>query len=186
MKNLYLLVFSICLMVIIPCKAQVSNHPYRWYPFQNKSTPVLVDSKLADSFKTTPNSFTTKDSSIFFGPSVSFDVFQKEKATGSYTLGVIPGVGYGIKYNPFLWSNSYLVGIDLFAQAGLSGGNNLSSTGQTSATNQTFQYFIVDVVPVISIMNWIHVGWGPRFKIGLNGIPNANTSTFTIGISKAL
>lgn len=172
-------VFTLVLFAFnMQTKAQIS-HPYRWYPVEIKSSaPVYVDSKDAILLNTmAPNQFSTKDSSIYFGPSVAFDVFEKERSSGAYTLGVIPGVGYGVKYNPFLWSNSYLVGLDLFAQAGLTG----SQTDPTAA-----KYFVVDIVPVITVINWVHIGWGPRFKIGLNGTSNANTSLFTIGISKSL
>jgi hypothetical protein len=162
----------LCLLLFTAIYCNAQTHPLRWYPIKE---PVPAVSKSMIGLN--PNEFSTKDSTIYFGPSVAFDVFMKEKSSGSYTLGVIPGVGYGLKYNPFKWKNSYLVGLDVFAQAGLSGQNGSANT---------FNYFDVDIVPVITLMNWIHVGYGPRFKIGLNGVPNANTWLFTIGISKSL
>lgn len=164
----------LCLLLITTIACSAQTHPLRWYPIK---APVATINPAAKSFGTNPNEFTTKDSTIYFGPSVAFDVFMKEKSSGNYTLGVIPGVGYGVKYNPFKWKSSYLIGLDVFAQAGLSGTNGASNT---------FSYFDIDIVPVITLMNWIHVGYGPRFKVGLNGVPNANTWLFTIGISKAL
>jgi hypothetical protein len=118
-----------------------------------------------------------KDSTIYLGPSVSFDLFIKEKTTGQYKIGAIPGVGYGIKYNPFKWKKNFLIGIDLFAQANLSEEDN---------THSGFDYFNVDLLPVVTILNWVGIGYGPRFKIGLDGVPNTHTTLFSIGIRKAL
>ena len=50
---------------------------------------------------------------MYFSPSISFEAFTKEKYSGEYQIGIIPGVGYGLKYNPFKWKTDYLVGIDV-------------------------------------------------------------------------
>lgn len=137
-----------------------SQHSLRWYPFENKD------------MKSVNCSF--KDSTLFLSPSVSFEAFTKEKYSGEYQIGIIPGIGYGLKYNPLKWETDYLVGIDIFAQSSL------------SKNKEDSDYFNVRIIPTISILNWIHVGYGAVWKIGLNGNKNINTSVFTIGISKSL
>lgn len=137
-----------------------SQHSLRWYPFKDK------ESKSID--------FSSKDSTLYLSSSVSFEAFTKEKYSGDYQIGIIPGVGYGLKYNPFKWKTDYLVGLDIFAQSSL------------SKTKEDSDYFNIRIIPTISILNWIHVGYGAVWKIGLNGNKNINTSVFTIGISKSL
>ena len=125
-------------------------HPLRWYPFE-ETQKVTHNGKYGD----VEQAF--KDSTIFFAPSVAFDVFYKEGYTGNYNVGVIPGVGYGIKYNPFKWKDNYLVGLDVFA------------SGALDATSSSPQYFNVKILPVLTLLNWIHVGYGPEFKMGSTG-----------------
>ena len=137
-----------------------SQHSLRWYPFKEKGEKAI--------------NFTSKDSTLYFSPSISFEAFTKEKYSGEYQIGIIPGVGYGLKYNPFKWKTDYLIGIDVFAQSSLSKGKEDSD------------YFNIRIIPTISILNWIHVGYGAVWKIGLKGNDNINTSVFTIGISKSL
>jgi hypothetical protein len=115
-----------------------------------------------------------KDSTLFLTPSIAFDVFSKENDTGEYNIGIIPGVGYGLKWNPYKWKTDYLIGIDVFAQAAL------DNSGGTA------KYFNVRILPTFTLLNWIHIGYGPMWKIGVNGTSNINTSVFTLGITKSL
>jgi hypothetical protein len=151
------------------------SHPLRWYPF-----------KTGEYVAANPDDLTIseamKDSTIYFGPSVSFDVFQRESKTGDYTLGVLPGIGYGVKWNPFKWEDSYLVGLDLFVQADVNESSETNNAGETIEN----KYFTIDFLPVVTILNWIHIGYGPRWNIGLNGTKNMNTGVFLIGITKTL
>lgn len=165
MKKIVLL--GALFITITLCASAQKSNPLHWYPFQKKVTETVTDGRMK-----TEMAF--KDSTLFFAPSVSFDVFSKEKDTGDYSLGVIPGVGYGLKWNPFKWQDNYLLGIDLFAQAALSGADNDA------------KYFNIRMLPTITLLNWIHVGYGAVWKVGLNGNPNINTSVFSIGISKSL
>ena len=127
------------ILLILVSSFVFSQHPLRWYPFQNKNEKAI--------------NFTSKDSTLYFSPSISFEAFTKEKYSGEYQIGIVPGIGYGLKYNPFKWKSDY---------------------------------FNIKLIPTISILNWIHVGYGAVWKIGLRGNDNINTSVFAIGISKSL
>lgn len=181
----------ICLLFALNAKSQ--SH-LRWYPFKDKTK--IVPQETIDSLTWTTNEDYIylsldelsdvdtkeieeymKDSTLYFGPSLSFDLFVREKSTGAYKIGAIPGIGYGIKYNPFGWKKGFLIGLDVFAQANVS---------EEDDTHSGYDYFNVDVIPVITILNWIGIGYGPRFKIGLDGKPSANTSLLSIGIKKSL
>lgn len=151
---------SITILLTLVSLFSFSQHSLRWYPFKEKGEKAI--------------NFTSKDSTLYFSPSISFEAFTKEKYTGEYQIGIIPGVGYGLKYNPFKWKSDYLVGIDVFAQSSL------------SKNKEDSDYFNIRIIPTISILNWIHVGYGTVWKIGLKGDDNINTSVFTIGISKSL
>jgi len=158
----------LCLIFIcfIFCETTNGQSHLRWYPVRAGSADKTLAIREA-----------VKDSTIYLGPSVSFDVFIKEKSTGQYKIGAIPGVGYGIKYNPFKWKKNYLIGIDLFAQADIS---------EEIDNHSGFDYFNIDLLPVVTFFNWIGIGYGPRFKIGLDAVPNTHTTLFSIGIRKAL
>lgn len=147
------LIVALLLTVSVSAMAQ---HPLRWYPFQKRDKAVEM------SFK---------DSTLFLAPSVAFDVFTKQIDTGDYSIGVIPGVGYGLKWNPFKWEDDYLLGVDIFAEAAMSEDDDV---------------FNIRVLPVVTFMNWIHIGYGTIFRVGLNGKSDNKTGVFTIGISKTL
>ena len=150
----------VTILLMLVSSLSFSQHSLRWYPFKEKGEKAI--------------NFTSKDSTLYFSPSISFEAFTKEKYSGEYQIGIIPGVGYGLKYNPFKWKTDYLVGVDVFAQSSL------------SKSKEDSDYFNIRIIPTISILNWIHVGYGTVCKIGLKGNDNINTSVFTIGISKSL
>jgi len=154
-----------------------SKHPHRWYPFSKKTELVSADGLTADF------PVFSKDSTIWFGPSASFDVFTKEMKTGEYTIGAIPGIGYGIKWNPFNWKNHYLVGLDVYAQAALMDRETVLNN-EGIETPIDARYFSVKLLPAISLLNWVHVGYGPLFNIGLKDTEGYITGVFLIGVSK--
>lgn len=125
------------------------------------------------SFLTINESITKVDSSIFIGPSVSFDLFSHEFKSGITSFGALPGIGYGIKYNPYHWKNAYLIGIDFFANTGIIKEQN----------NEPPRFFDIELVPVITVFGYAHFGVGYRWKIGLNGNQNDNTAILVSGVS---
>jgi hypothetical protein len=112
-----------------------------------------------------------------FAPSIGFDVFIRESKSGYYKMGIIPGVGYGLKYKPKCWKRTnYLIGVDLFLQ-GL--------FVEEVDTHEGFDYFNLDILPVLNVIDWFGIGYGLRFKIGLTGIPSETRWIFCFGLRKA-
>jgi hypothetical protein len=133
----------------------------RIYP-KRLATTQLADAQVADS-------------SFWFGPSVGFDVFVRESVTGSYRTGIIPGVGYGAKWASSDGRRVYF-GIDLFLQG---------AAVEEDDAHDGLDYFNIDVLPVATLLNWVSVGLGPRFKMGLDKQPSTRRWIFSFGVRKA-
>jgi len=117
---------------------------------------------------------------VWFGPSVGFDVFVREGGTGQYKAGVIPGVGYGIKWGKkggAKTPDSPRISLDLFLQGALA---------DELASHDGADYFDIDVLPVVTVVNWVSIGWGVRFKMGLNGLDGSTKSLFSFGVRKGI
>lgn len=129
-----------------------------------------------------PAQFAPGDKGIFLGPSVSVELFYRENQTGAYRAGLTPGVGYGIKYSKDLSKpNNYIVALDLFVQGGFQ-----NSEGNTTGTTNS-NYFNIDFLPVVSFVNgWFGIGYGPRFKLGLNGAKDKVYTIFTFGVRRPI
>lgn len=132
-------------------------HPYRWYPFA-KSIPSVMANNLP---------MYSKDSTLYFAPAVGFDVYTRGTTTGKHSVGAIPGIGYNLIYNPFLWQKNYLAGIGLFASA------------QQDFENPDI--FTFEITPVITILNWVKLGYGHQWNFG-----GQNEWVLRIGIVKQL
>ena len=146
--------------------AQERKHPFRIYPFKSK------DLQISNQLQTKASII---DSTFFFGASVSFDVFTKEMKSGDYAIGAIPGVGYGIKWNP-RWNpvkTASFMSLDLYASAKLDNSDEA-------------RYFDIKLLPMIGILDWLHIGYGPMFRLGVNGTPGYNDAIFAVTISKTL
>ena len=114
---------------------------------------------------------------IVFVTSVGLDCFTRESKSGAYKVGLIPGYGYGIKYIPKWWTvTKYFLALDVFVQGFLS---------DDLETHEGSDYFNIDILPVITFMDWFGVGFGPRIKIGLKDVPHEFRSVFSFGIKKA-
>lgn len=114
---------------------------------------------------------------VWVSPSASMDVFTFEVRTGKYKIGLIPGIGYGIRYKPYFMTKNYLFALDLFLQGFAS---------DEIETNNGLDYFVIDILPVFSVFNWFGVGYGLRYKIGLEGIQSVYSPIFTIGFKKSI
>lgn len=146
----------ISLIVFSTIKAQSK---LRLYPFKSKYAEF---------------GSTRSDSTFFLSPSVSFDVFVRESDTGHYKVGAIPGVGYGIRWSP---NKKPILSLDIFIQANLS---------EELDPNAGFEYFNIDVLPILTFFNWFGIGYGPRFKIGLENVPTKSIGIFSFGIRKGI
>jgi hypothetical protein len=118
-----------------------------------------------------------RDASIWLAPSVGVDFFVRESGTGNYRAGIIPGVGYGFKWGDASDRDNLrpYAALDFFLQGALT--DELSD-------HSGFDYFNIDVLPVFTIYNWVSVGYGWRFKIGLEGVEGVNRNIFSFGLRK--
>lgn len=119
-----------------------------------------------------------KSDKWFFGPSVGFDAFTRYQPTKEYRAGVIPGVGYGLKYRPGFWTYTpSIVALDIFAQASL-----VKATGSVGS-----DHFDVDLLPVVTLFDWISVGYGYRHQFATeSGVKDSGGALFSIGIRKSI
>ncbi len=137
---------------------------------------VIKKARQRDSIRVTVTRADTI-SPISFVTSVGMDCFTRESKSGAYKVGLIPGFGYGIKFKPRWWTmTKYLLAGDLFVQGVLS---------DDLETHEGSDYFNIDILLVITVMDWIGVGLGPRFKIGLEDVPHELRCVFSFGIKKA-
>lgn len=115
---------------------------------------------------------------IWLGPSVGFDVFTYDTSTKQYAAGIIPGVGYGLKYKPAWWklSDAFLA-LDVFVSAVLA---------DDDPNHSGSDHFNIDVIPIITFMDWVSVGYGPRFQIGLDTEEGDHHGLFSFGVRKSI
>jgi len=176
----------------IPSTCEAQN-PFRWY-FRTKTvtdtTTIQPDTSrtlMRQSVSVVPLTqgrykVTTvlRKTRMWAGPSVGFDAFSRESGTGKYVSGIIPGVGYGLKWgrpnaDPTKDPTAFLA-LDVFVQ-----GVQVDDDPDTAGND----HFNIDVLPVMTLLNWISVGYGPRFKTGLDGHSSSTKGVFTFGIKKA-
>jgi hypothetical protein len=152
---------------------------YRIYPIKCtqaiwpkiKDTDPLKSSVLSTGKDSV--TFLQVDSSFWFGPSVSFDLYTREVKTGAQYFGLLPGIGYGAKWNPYNWKDLYLLGFDLFFDSGFINDNLVINA----------KYLSIQVVPVFSILKYVHLGYGYRWNYSLSGLPNRDTPILVFGAS---
>jgi hypothetical protein len=139
--------------------ASAQKKSYRWYPF-GKQTELKADLKGDLPVY-------SKDSTLYFSPAVSFDIYTRGMTSNKNSIGAIPGIGYNLIYNPFVWEKNYLVGLGLFASA--------------QQDNDSPDVFTFELTPVISLLNWIKIGYGHQWNFG-----GQNEWVMRIGIVKSL
>ncbi len=118
---------------------------------------------------------------IYLSPSVGIDMMTREGVTGITSYGAVPTAGYGIKWNPQWWqtlSNSTtlpFLSLDLFVELAV-----------INDTASHANYTAIDLLPVITIMDWVAIGFGERFDLGAGNTPSRYLPLFTLGIHKGL
>lgn len=113
----------------------------------------------------------------WFGPSLGFDVFQIDLKTRQYVTGIVPGIGYGLKYKPAHWSaTAAVLALDLFVQASLVD----NSTAIPGA-----KYFTIEALPILTIIDWVSVGFGVSEYVGVSSLPSELHWIFSFGMKKS-
>lgn len=114
------------------------------------------------------------DSCWYVSPSYAFDFFSIENQTGKYKVGVSANIGYGVRYKPKVVKSEYLCALDLYVGGNAENEDNING----------LDYFNIDIIPAFSVYNFFSIGYGFRFKRGLNGNANINRTVLTFGIRK--
>jgi hypothetical protein len=162
--------------------AQAQVKSTKFYPASKKEIRIVQEntykkgrSAAINILKNDTIIYFVKDSSLYLSPSLSFNLFSRELKTNITTYGFLPGIGYGLKWNPYKWKSFYLVAIDLFANAGLS--NNPAIPGN---------YFTLEAVPILTVFKYFHVGYGYRWQLAIDSNPSYYTSILDFGLSLPL
>ena len=96
---------------------------------------------------------------LWLGVSVGLDIVVIDLKERSYKIGLVPGIGYGLKWRPDWWTltDSFL-GLDLFVEFSF----------QDYANSGKFDSFLIDLLPIVNIFDWLSVGAGVRWIISLD------------------
>jgi hypothetical protein len=142
----------------------------------------LAGAPSAAAAPTAPASATKMDTqldpSVWLGPSIGLNVFSIDLKTRQYQLGVVPGVGYGLKYKPSAWTlTDSLFALDVFVQGSL-----LDQTAQTPGA----KWFTIQLMPIVTLMDWVSVGFGAEDYIAVDSAPGGLHWVFSFGLSKSL
>jgi hypothetical protein len=108
---------------------------------------------------------------LYLAPSVGFDAFVRDNSSNEWKAGVIPGVGYGIKWRPSSYTlTQNLLALDVFMQAAMASDR-----------------FDIDLLPVLTVFDWVGVGFGYRWQLATTaGVSDKGGTLFSIGIHKSL
>jgi hypothetical protein len=115
---------------------------------------------------------------LWLAPSVGLDVFSLDTTSKEYRAGLIPGVGYGLKWKPSGWTlTDAVLSLDLFVQA------NLLEPDDEAGS----KFFAVDALPIVTVIDWVSVGFGPSVRLSLtDGIDDTTHWIFSFGVRKAI
>jgi len=115
---------------------------------------------------------------VWLGPSIGLNIFSKDLTTGTYQLGIVPGVGYGVKWRPAWYTlTDDLLAFDLFVQASL-----VDQTSQTPGA----KWFTISFMPILTVMDWFSAGIGPDEYIAVDSAPGGLHWVFMFGMQKSL
>jgi hypothetical protein len=138
--------------------------------------PQVRMMKAVSPDSTVPVVETAPAPNLWFGPAVGLNAFTRFSADNAWQAGVIPGIGYGINWKPASWTvTSSLIGLNFYLQAAMSKAGNGPST------------FNIDVLPVLTFMDLLAVGYGHRFMLATEaGQKDTGGVLLTVGILKTI
>lgn len=126
-----------------------------------------------------------EDREIWLSPSLNIDMYVEEIQTHRSKQGIIPGVGFGIRWNPKFWvqigsdlNSKSLLNLDVYVQ-----GSMVDEIDNLSGND----YFAIDVLPAITLFDWFSIGYGYRWKRSQHDdLDNEETPLFSFGLRKSL
>lgn len=143
-------------------------------------TAAPVVEPIARDGATAPSAITVSldaSGAWWFGPSIGFDVFQIDLKTRQYVTGIVPGIGYGLKYKPAKWTaTAAVLALDVFVQASLVD----NSTAVPGA-----KYFTIEALPIVTVLDWVSVGFGLDEYVGVSSLPSELHWVFSFGMKKS-
>lgn len=141
-----------------------------WAKPRKSAKPTRQEAAQMDMFLGT--------SAVWVGPSVGLNVFTIDLKTRQSQLGLIPGVGYGVKWKPAGWTlTDDVLALDVFVQGSL-----LDQTSQVPGA----KWFTVQLMPIVTIIDWVSVGFGFEDYIAVDSAPGGFHPIFSFGINKSL
>jgi hypothetical protein len=149
--------------------------------YLSNGPPSVQPLSSATSTNATPTDATTVNlnasGSWWLCPSVGFDVFQIDLKTRAYNTGIIPGIGYGLKYKPANWTaTAAVLAVDLFVQAALV---------DDSSTTPGAKYFSIEALPIVTMLDWVSIGFGLDEYVGVSSLPSELHWIFSFGMKKS-
>jgi len=126
-----------------------------------------------------------EDREIWLSPSLNIDMYVEEIQTHRSKQGIIPGVGFGIRWNPKFWvqigsdlNSKSLLNLDVYVQ-----GSMVDEIDNLSGND----YFAIDVLPAITLFDWFSIGYGYRWKRSQHDdLDNEETPLLSFGLRKSL
>lgn len=169
MKRIYALIAAITL-----CAPAIASADALSFCIVGCDLPPPKPMKFKATTLTEPGVVQPVGTKLWLSPSIGIDVFTRYNKNNEWRAGIIPGVGYGMKYKPANWTlTSNLVSLDVFVQANMVDGST--------------QHFDLDVLPVITLIDWVSVGFGYRREFSTTkGVPDSGGSLISFGIRKSI
>lgn len=117
------------------------------------------------------------DRNLFWiSPSISADFISIDLDAKTYRAGVIPGVGYGVRFSPSWWTaTASFLALDLFFSGAVQNNPDPHASGP--------QFFAIDVLAVLTAVDAVGVGIGLRNLIPIDGHSEGTThAILTFGL----
>jgi hypothetical protein len=116
---------------------------------------------------------------FYFGTTIGFDAIVVDMETRNYKTGVIPGVGWGLKWRPTWWTQSpSFIALDLFAEAAIA---------ETNDAHSGSDVFGISILPVVTLFGWVSVGYGANIQISLDSaVPDDTHAIMSFGLKHSI
>lgn len=177
MKIALTLTAAIFLALALPAFAEANEGFLRYYLIGG---PLEKEALQKEGGPTTPPPGTQPvGDQLWFSPGISLDFFSIELGSRIWAAGVTPGVGYGLKWKPNWWTaTSCFLALDLFLQANIV---------ETTDAHDGLDYFKLDLFPILTVIDWVGIGIGPRFMIALDkDLPDDTEWVFSFGLRTSI
>ncbi len=105
---------------------------------------------------------TRKKRRLYLAPSIGTELFVLDLESRNLEVSVVPGAGYGIRWNPSWWEEA--IGTAAFLSFDVTARVSLVNDDDT---DDSFDHLFLDAVGVLTIGDIISVGVGPRVALAV-------------------